>query len=82
VTVNAVNAGPTLSGANDGSGHYQITTSGLPNQRYKIQSSTDGLGNWTDYDTEVYAGSNGLISWTDSDPITNHGSRYYRLAQY
>jgi autotransporter-associated beta strand protein len=80
VTVSAVNAGATLSGGDNGSGNYQFTASGMPNQTYEVQVSTDGLDNWSNYEP-VTAAANGVVIYTDPDPILNHASRYYRLAQ-
>jgi fibronectin-binding autotransporter adhesin len=80
VTVNAVNAGPTLTAVDDGNGHYKITTSGMPNQIYDVQAITDGVGGWQDIG-DVTAAANGVVSWTDPDPIIDHTSRIYRLAQ-
>lgn len=79
VTVNAVNAGPSLDGVDVG-GHYKITTSGMPNQIYNVQAITDGNGVWQTISTAT-AADNGVVIWTDQDLISAHTSRVYRLAQ-
>ncbi len=82
VTVNPVNAGPSLTGVDDG-GHYKITTFGGRNTTYKVQAQTtdsDVTGPWTTIST-INSADNGVISWTDSEAITAHQMRIYRLAQ-
>lgn len=81
--MSAANVSVTLTTATVsilGEDHYQITTSGLPNQAYDVQAITDGVGDWTTIDTTT-AAANGVIIWTDPDPISEHTSRIYRLAQ-
>ena len=83
VTVNAANAGQTLTGGDDGTGHYKITTSGIRNQTYNVQAQTtdhDVTGTWTTISTAT-AADNGVVIWTDSEAITAHQMRIYRLAQ-
>ena len=81
VTVNAINAGPSLAGVDDGNGHYQITTSGMPNQNYNVQAITGGTGDWQLIPPVATAAANGVVIWTDPDPISAHTSRIYRLVQ-
>ena len=84
VTINDANVSPTLSGADDGTGHYKITTSGLPTTLYDVQAQTTDsnvTGSWTTIDSTTSA-ANGVVSWTDSELITAHQMRIYRLKQH
>jgi len=82
VTVSAANV-VSLTGGDNGSGYYKITTSGMPGQTYNVQTQTTDAnvtGSWTTISTAT-AEANGVIIWTDSELITAHQARIYRLAQ-
>jgi hypothetical protein len=83
VTINDANVSPTLSGADDGTGHYKITTSGMASTTYDVQAQTTDnsvTGPWATISTAT-AAANGVVIWTDSDLITAHQARIYRLKQ-
>jgi hypothetical protein len=84
VTINDANVSPTLSGADDGTGKYKITTSGKPTTLYDVQAQTTDsnvTGPWTTIGSTTSA-ANGVVSWTDSELITAHQMRIYRLKQH
>jgi hypothetical protein len=83
VTITEGNFGPVLTGVKDGNNHFQITTSGMTNQTYIVQISTNGTTPylWHDYATTNSA-PNGVLIWTDPKLMTEHPSPvFYRLAQ-
>ena len=83
-TVAAANVGPSLSGGDDGTGHYKITTSGVPTATYNVQASTLDSGVWSSWATiatGITADQYGEVTWTDSEAISAHGGKMYRLAQ-
>lgn len=81
VTINAENAGSSLTIANVG-GLATLNGSGMPSQTYDVQYSDDSGNTWTTTeDSPVTAASNGVVYYQDQDPIANHTSRMYRLKQ-
>ena len=78
VTVNEANVSMTLTIQVVGDTAI-VTGSGIPNQGYDVQISPD-LSNWSDY-ASTNAAANGVVIFTDPDPVSNHGTRSYRLKQ-
>ncbi|MDB6068075.1 MAG: Cna domain protein [Pedosphaera sp.] len=73
---NATNAGASLTTSTNATNHslVQLSFSGIPNFKYRVQSSTN-LVNWLDMVTNT-AGTNGIFSYTNS--TTNFSRKFFR----
>jgi autotransporter-associated beta strand protein len=86
VTVNPVNAGPTLSlnsGYQSNGGYGSFTASGIPNTTYDVEWAPALNGPWNPASNPtVTAAANGLISYLDTETISAYGGTvFYRLRQ-